>query len=74
MSNQVLFVVSDKHYYRSCAFHLFLILLHVLAVHISHHQVGHWFTKRCEHLKHVVILNKGQIHKIYMVVFIGKQK
>jgi len=22
-----------------------LILLHVSAVHIGHHQVGHWFTK-----------------------------
>jgi len=70
----VLFVVSDKRSIRSYMFGLFSILLHVSAVHISHHQVRHWFTKRCEQLKHVVILNKGQIYKIYMVVFIGKQK
>jgi len=52
---------------------LFSTLLQVSADHISHHQVGHWFTERCEQLKHVVISNKGQMYKIYMVVFIGKK-
>jgi len=31
---------------KTCVFGFYLILLHVSAVHIGHHPVGHWFTKR----------------------------
>ena len=67
-------------------FYQILILLHVSVVHIGHHQVGHWFTKIlkrgeasaykqhddwCGQPKHVVVSNKSQIQKTYMVVLTG---
>jgi hypothetical protein len=63
-----------------------LILLHVTGVHISHHQVGHWITRRvrrgeaapykqldgwCGQPKHIVVSNKSRLQKIHMVVLTG---
>ena len=40
-------ILSDKHKYMDLVFVVYYsILLHVSAVHISHQQVGLWFTER----------------------------
>lgn len=40
------FTIRKTQLHRSCESGFYLILLHVSAVHNSHHQVGHWFTQR----------------------------
>jgi len=44
---QVLFyLLSDKHNYIDLVHLVYLTLLHVSVVHIRHHQVRCWYTKR----------------------------
>ena len=42
---EFLFFLSDKHNYIDLLYLVYLILLHVLAVQMSHRQVGHEYTK-----------------------------
>jgi len=42
---EFLFLLSDEHNYIYLLYLVYLILLHVLAVQMSHHQVGHGYTK-----------------------------
>lgn len=46
LKKSVIFTIRQKQLHRSCISGLYSILLHVSAVHISHHQVVKWLTKR----------------------------
>jgi len=45
LSIECYFTILQRQLHGSCVLDSYLILLHVLAVPISHHLVGHWFTK-----------------------------
>jgi hypothetical protein len=52
------FLLSDKHKYIDLVYLVYLTLQHVSAVHIRHHQVGRWYTKRVKG-KRILLANCG---------------